>query len=555
MRNWEKKRIDDISEHILVTHIVCLLIFLMIVFIYFDLSIAPLSNNMVKLSLFMVIFCLFTVLYISRNLLSRIPVLSQTRIEEVLLLAIIFPLTLAFLWYSGDFVGAKVLIIVPVIIATTAFGKKIGMGAALLSSALMFLIDYKTFLQWPADVFQASLIVSSVAVILAWLVGGLLEVERKTQQDLIELADYDQLTGLYNHRYLQEKIAYSLQESVKNSTPLSLVLIDIDQFKYYNSHYGYQKGDQLLAAIGAVLAKSLQEPNYAARYGSDEFMLVFPGKEKTELNPEIDNIKKLINLEAESILTSDKDFLRPFSISIGIAGYPDDTDAALPLIRAAEDDLYRTKYSKGTDYLYQSVLCEINALKITEAFPTLQALISLINTKDKYTFGHSERVMAYALAVAEKMNLPEDDMDLLRYGAALHDIGKIKIETDLLNKPGSLNKQEWEIIKLHTIWGAQLVETLPAFKEIIPLIRYHHENYDGSGYPDGLKGDEIPLLARILRIADSFDAMTTDRPYKSALSYSEACQELRKKASIYYDPQLINPFLFSVNETFFKAAQ
>jgi diguanylate cyclase (GGDEF)-like protein/putative nucleotidyltransferase with HDIG domain len=555
MRNWEKKRIEDISEHVLVTHIICLLIFLMIAFIHLNLQIEPTTSNIVQISLLMVIFCLFTVLYISRYLLSKIPLLSQARIEEALLLAIVLPLTLAFLWYSGDFVGAKVLIVVPVIIATTAFGKTAGVGAALLASALMFFIDYKIFLHWPADVFQASLIVSSVAVILAWLVGGLMEVERKTQQDLLELADYDQLTGLYNHRYLQEKIALSLQKSVKSGTPLSLVLLDIDQFKYYNTCYGYQKGDQLLAAIGAVLAKSLQEPTYAARYGSDEFMLVFPGKNKTELHPEMDHIKKLINLEAESILPSDKDLLRPFSISIGIAGYPDDTDAALPLIRAAEDDLYRAKYSKGTDYLYQSVLCEINALKIKEAFPALQSLISLINTKDMYTFGHSERVMTYALAMAEKMNLPEDELDRLRYGAALHDIGKIKIETSLLNKPASLNKQEWETMKLHTIWGAQLVETIPAFHEIVPLIRSHHENYDGTGYPDGLQGEEIPLLARILRIADSFDAMTSDRPYQKALSYPEACQELRRKACTYYDPQLINPFLLSVNEAFSKAAQ
>lgn len=523
---------------------------MMIIFSYFDFRLG--SNMSLPLAQVMVIFCLFTVLYISRYLLSKIPVLSQARVEEVLLLGIIFPLTLAFLFYSNDFLGAKVLIIVPVIIATTAFGKKAGVGAAFLASTLMFLIDYKIFPQWPADVFHASLIVSSVAVILAWLVGGLLEVERKTQQDLIELADYDQLTGLYNHRYLQEKLALSLQKSVSSSTPLSLVLIDIDQFKYYNTRCGYQKGDQLLAAIGAVLVKSLQEPSYAARYGSDEFMLVFPGKDKRELRDEIELIKKLIILEAEAIIPSD--LFQPFSISTGLASYPDDRDATLPLIRAAEDDLYRAKYSRGTDYLYQSVLCEINALKITEAFPALQALISLINTKDRYTFGHSERVMTYALALAEKMNLPEDDLDKLRYGASLHDIGKIKIETRILNKPASLNKKERKTVEAHTIWGAQLVETLPAFKEIVPLIRSHHENFDGSGYPDGLKGEEIFLLARILRIADSFDAMTTDRPYRAALNYPETCRELKKKAGIYYDPQLIEPFLASVKEAFIRPA-
>jgi diguanylate cyclase (GGDEF)-like protein/putative nucleotidyltransferase with HDIG domain len=548
MRNWEKKRKNDISEHVLVTHIVCLLIFLMIAFIYFDLQIQPATSNFVKLSSLMVFFCLATVLYISRYLLSKIPALSQVRLEEILLLIIIFPSSLAFIWYSGDFIGAKVLIIIPVIIAATAFGRIAGLGAALLASILMFFIDYKLFPELPADIFQSSLIVSSVSIVLAWLVGGLLEAERKTQQDLVELADYDQLTGLYNHRYLQENIALSLQESEKSGAPLTLAMLDIDQFKYYNTLYGYGKGDQLLAAIGAILAKSLPEPSYAARYGSDEFMLVLPGKEKSELSNITEEIKNLIYQEAERIFPSNHP--QPFSISIGTASYPEDRDAALPLIRAAEDDLYRAKYSRGTDYLYQSVLCEINALKITEAFPALQSLISLINLNDRYTFGHSERVMTYALSLAEELHLSQDSLDLLRYGAALHDIGKIKIETNLLNKPGSLNKQEWETMQAHTIWGAQLVETLPAFKGVIPLIRSHHENYDGSGYPDGLKGEETPLLVRILRIADSFDAMTTDRPYRKALSYAEACQELKKNAGTQFDPQLIDPFLASVKEHF-----
>jgi diguanylate cyclase (GGDEF)-like protein len=313
MRNWEKKRKNDISEHVLVTHIVCLLIFLMITFIYFDLQIQPATSTFVKLSSLMVFFCLATVLYISRYLLSKIPALSHVKIEEILLLVIIFPLSLAFIWYSSDFIGAKVLIVIPVIIAATAFGKMAGLGAALLASILMFFIDYKLFPELPADIFQASLIVSSVSIVLAWLVGGLLEAERKTQQDLVELADYDQLTGLYNHRYLQENIALSLQEAEKSGAPLSLVMLDIDQFKYYNTLYGYGKGDQLLAAIGAVLAKSLPEPSYAARYGSDEFMLVLPGKEKSKLSNVIEKIKNLIYQEAERIFPAEHS--QPFSIS------------------------------------------------------------------------------------------------------------------------------------------------------------------------------------------------------------------------------------------------
>jgi len=560
MRNWEKKRTEDISEHVLVTHIVCLLIFLLIFFIYLDLPyfldqpLLPINEKVPTLSILVITFCLFTVLYISRFLLSKITILSQARIEEVLLLIVIFPSTFLFIWFSGDFLAAKVLIIVPVIIAANAFGKKTGLGAAILASVLMLIIDYLTFSSFTKDVFQTSLIVSLAAFILAWLVGGLLEVERNTQQELIKLADYDQLTGLYNHRYLQERLAVSLQEAVKNNTPLSLVMIDIDQFKYFNTCFGYQKGDQILAAIGTVLAKTITTPAYASRYGDDEFLMVFPGEKKDDLAHKLEYLDKLIRLEVKHILPKTELF-QPFSISFGTASYPEDGDSAFPLIRAAEDDLYRIKYSNGTDYLYQSVLCQINALKITEAFPALQAFISLINAKDRYTYGHSERVMSYSLVLAEKLQLPKEELDKLRYAAALHDIGKIRIETSVLNKPTKLTDEEWNILQHHTIWGAQLVETLPAFQEIVPLIRSHHENYDGSGYPDGLKGEEIPLLARILRIADSFDAMTTTRPYREALSYTEACQELRRYANVYYDPELVCLFLEVVEEDFIKAVR
>lgn len=552
MRDWEKKRIEDISEHVLVTHIACLLIFIMIIFSYFDFRLG--SNMSILSAQAMFIFCLITVVYISRYLLSKITILSQARIDEVLLLIIIFPSTFAFIWFSGDFLAAKVLIIIPVIIAATAFGKKAGMGTALLASALMLLIDYFVFAAWPRDVFQASLIVALVSSILAWLAGGLLEVERKTQQELIKLADYDQLTGLYNHRYLQDRLALSIEESVKNNTPLTLAMFDIDQFKYFNTCCGYQKGDKILAAIGNVLAKTITPPSYASRYGDDEFLLVFPGQKKEDLNSTLEYINKLIKLEVRSIL-QDTALFQPFSISLGTASYPVDGDSAFPLIRAAEDDLFRVKYSKGTDYLYQSVLCEINALKITEAFPALQALISLINAKDRYTFGHSERVMTYSLSLAEKLQLPQEEMDKLRYAAALHDIGKIRIDTSILNKPTTLNEEERAIIQNHTVWGAQLVETLPAFEEIVPLIRSHHENYDGSGYPYGLKGEEIPFLSRILRIADSFDAITTTRPYRVALSCSDACQELRKKSGVYYDPELVYIFLDVVKDAFNKAVR
>ncbi len=551
MRRWEEKRIADISEYILVTHIVCILIFLMIVFSFYNVEFGLyLPAGLILLS---TVFCLGIIFYIARNLIPKL-FNNRSKKDELFLLVVIFPLTFAFLWYSRDFSGAKVLIVIPVIIAATAFGKFVGAGVAVAASALLFLMDYGIFSTMSPGVFQSNVIMASVTILLAWLVGGLMEVERNTQQELLKLADYDQLTGLHNHRYIQEKLIASLHKAASENTPLSVVLLDIDQLKYYNTVYGYQYGDELLNLIGHLLLNRSNEGLYAAaRYGNDEFMLVFPGKDKKAVMEFTKDIRK--EIEARVI-----DFFKikgiatykPFSISEGVAGYPEDGTEALPLIRAAEDDLFRRKYSKGMPRLYQSVLSEISSLKVSDAFAYLQTFITLINAKDRYTYGHSERVMSYAMAMAEKMGIDEDTKEFLRYGAFLHDIGKLEIETMVLTKEGSLKKKEWDIMRNHTVLGSEMIQAVVSFKDIVSIIRSHHENYDGSGYPDGLKGDDIPILARIVRLADSFDAMTSERPYRKALSFDEASIEIKKNAGTLYDPNLVDLFLSTVKNVYKK---
>jgi diguanylate cyclase (GGDEF)-like protein/putative nucleotidyltransferase with HDIG domain len=551
MRDWETKRSEDISEYILVTHIICLLIFLMIVFSFYNMKLG--TDPSPQLSIIFILFCAVAVLYIARQLIPKFTILGQSKTDELLLLIIIFPLTFAFLWYSHDFPGAKVLIIVPVIIAATALGKNVGASVATIASALLFLMDYR-FANGAVhpDDFQTNLILASVTILLAWLMGGLMGVERDTQQELLRLADYDQLTSIYNHRYLQESLVYALKTGLSYNIPLSLVLYDIDQFKYYNEVYGFQKGDQILAGIGEYLLSEIREPYYAARYGSDEFMLVLTGREKNEALRIGEEIKQKIVAKSVSYLQENKkDYAyKEFSVSMGLAVFPADGTEALALIRAAENDLFRTKYSHGRSYLYQSVLSEISNLKMKDAFSYLQTFVNLINAKDRYTFGHSERVMSYALALADKIGLAEEEKGILRYGAYLHDIGKLDIEPVILNKRKSLAKEEWTIMKKHTVWGSEMIRPLMSFKDIVPIVRSHHENYDGTGYPDGLKGDEISLLARLIRIVDSFDAMNSDRPYRKAMKFEEVYYEIKNNAGTLYDPVLSEAFLGIVKDVY-----
>ncbi len=206
--------------------------------------------------------------------------------------------------------------------------------------------------------------------------------------------------------------------------------------------------------------------------------------------------------------------------------------------------LYKSRsLSRHNVELYFSVF---DNMEITnderEILNSIRTLVSVINAKDRYTYGHSERVTYYAHKIAEKIGLSEEEIRWVDYASFLHDIGKIEIDRDILNKPSSLNEEEWLVIKQHTIWGSDMVKPLAKLRPIVPIIRYHHENYDGSGYPDGLAGDNIPVISRIIRIADSYDAMTSYRPYRRNYSSSEAMAEIRSNAGIIFDSEMVASF-------------
>ena len=176
--------------------------------------------------------------------------------------------------------------------------------------------------------------------------------------------------------------------------------------------------------------------------------------------------------------------------------------------------------------------------------------MSIINAKDRYTYGHSERVLEYATLLATQYGLSEEEVRLIQYGAYLHDIGKIEIDVTILNSTGKPTESEWAILKQHPYWGSEIVRPIRSLGKVAPYILHHHENYDGTGYPQGISGKDIPLGARIIRIADSFDAMITDRPYKKGRSQKDACTELLAFAGSHYDPELCNIFVKLIETTF-----
>ncbi len=235
------------------------------------------------------------------------------------------------------------------------------------------------------------------------------------------------------------------------------------------------------------------------------------------------------------------------TISVGVATFPYNAKTKSELIDNADEALYRAKFmSKNKVEKYYSVLDDLkNELngEHLDLISSIKTLIGIINAKDHYTYGHTERVVQYCRLIGEAMALPEKDMKILQYGAYLHDIGKIEIPKELLNRGDKLTEEEWNTIKQHPVIGAEIIRPVKSIEEVVPLILYHHERMDGAGYPDGLRGGQIPFLTRILTVANSFDAMTTSRPSKKGKKLDEAINELERCKGTQFDGKIVDVFV------------
>ncbi|MBO8171349.1 MAG: diguanylate cyclase [Bacillaceae bacterium] len=364
-------------------------------------------------------------------------------------------------------------------------------------------------------------------------------------EKLKEKANCDELTGIYNHRYFQQALKEELKKAGTDHS-LSVLFLDIDHFKKYNDTYGHQVGDQVLQQFAGIVASNLPEKAIFARYGGEEFVVLLPDTDSREAYNVAENIRKKIQKASFTGMS-----VMPYgclTVSIGLSTYPEISPDGEALVRNADQALYAAKrlgrnkskiYSIKTD-----APKDVAALRSDQELHQLvDSLMSMLKNKDLPTYDHSMRVCQYALAFAEWLNLSSEDRRTLEFGAILHDLGKMEIPREILNKKDSLLDHEWEWVKKHSEYGESLLKNIPELKSILPLVRHHHERYDGKGYPDGLKGEEIPFLTRLLTIVDSFDAMTTNRGYQQTKTYNEAIEELSRCASTQFDPYLLEEFI------------
>ncbi len=431
----------------------------------------------------------------------------------------------------------------------------VGVYYFLLYKGVLFEI-IKSFLKDVLFAYLSTLLLSIVLVILInssntfglflFLVIGMLLSHAfrqlfKIYNEMSEKANTDQRTKLYSHSYFEEKLDEYIEQSKEKDSSLSLAMIDLDDFKKYNDAYGHPQGDRLLSFFGQLIKEACEPLDlFAARYGGEEFTIIMPGFSNVAAKEFIDKLRKKTNdtwFEGVDVLPHGC-----VSFSAGIIAIHKDTYDKSQLIDLADRALYTAK-SKGKNtvciYGEESDLPQSLEQDINE----IEQNIKIFLSKDVYTFKHSKRVFSYAVDMADVLELNEADRRLLVLGALIHDIGKLEIPRDILNKKTKLTNDEWEMIKKHVQWGKEIVSVTDKFKDLVPLVELHHERYDGKGYPYGLKNVEIPYLARVLCIIDSFDAMTTERPYQRTKSFLEALEELRACAGTQFDPEIVGYFI------------
>lgn len=387
--------------------------------------------------------------------------------------------------------------------------------------------------------------------------------------------DTDSLTGLYNHKKLQECLASEIADCVERDSKMAFCIFDIANISEINSELGHARGDAVIREVAKKIQKNVRNTDILGRYGGDEIAIIMK-------DTSLEDAKYICEFLLYNLSCVMFDDLGQLKFSCGISIYPDATNKQDQLTTLTEQALYIAKSKRNqsgqseivstSDFNFwddealksfahvltkkhaslginieDELISQFHNEKITSNEHMLDVVTSLaaaIDAKDTYTKGHSSSVSRYAEALARAINLPAQEVERIKLGALLHDIGKIGIPEHILRKPTVLSDEEWEIMKQHPSIGAdKVLKPNKALHDLIPIVKYHHEHLDGSGYPFGLKGEEIPQSARIVAIADAFHALISDRPYRKGLTVNKACEILKMGAGIQWDKDLVRQFI------------
>lgn len=345
------------------------------------------------------------------------------------------------------------------------------------------------------------------------------DVLRESEYKFKFLSYHDNLTGLYNRRYYEEEIK---RMDVEENLPISIIMGDVNSLKLVNDAFGHDKGDELLQKAANCIQTECRAGDVVARWGGDEFVILLPCTTSEAAKRIVKKIKvACINQQVNAI---------HMSISFGWASKERGEEDILKVLKNAEDHMYRLKTIENVG-LRGNVIGTI---------------INTLHEKNPREEQHSKRVSDISQKIGRALGLSEMEISSLRLIGLLHDIGKIAIEESILNKPNKLTDQEWEEVKQHPSIGYRILSSSNDMLELAELVLLHHERWDGKGYPQGIKGEAIPILARIITLADSYDAMTSERPYRKPLKEDAATLEIKNNAGIQFDPVIARIFVEKV---------
>jgi diguanylate cyclase (GGDEF)-like protein len=365
--------------------------------------------------------------------------------------------------------------------------------------------------------------------------------QRSSSRELraMHLALTDPLTGLGNYRHFQERLQVELAAAARVRARLTLCLIDVDDFKSINDRFGHPAGDRILSRVGGLL----RQGGEAFRLGGDEFAVLLTGLDERAALLAAKSIAGRIGLLED-------DEVDKVAVSVGVATLPVEGVGRDEFVRLADRALYLAKeHGKNQVRVYQPDVVDLGQLKRLGAgsdraarYRAAASLAKAVDARDEYTGSHSARVSEMAARIALRLGLDAEQIELIRLATRLHDLGKLSIPEEILRKPDALNDAERLVLERHPRIGFQMLESL-GVDPIADWVLHHHERWDGNGYPDRLRGEEIPLGARIIFVADAYDAMTSDRVYRRRLTDEEAVSELVRCAGTQFDPSIVGAFI------------
>ncbi len=384
------------------------------------------------------------------------------------------------------------------------------------------------------------------------LIGWLSERHHRISADLKDMACRDYTTNAYNHRFFQEILRRQYSRAGIEKTSFSVILIDIDNFRGVNQAYGYAVGDIILKDIACVIHKNIHVDDVVSRYGGNEFAVILQNTPLEQAMMISERIKLAV-IQGVSTIYNETEVISigELSVSIGIACYPDTASNPVELIQQMDSALQDSKnLGRNKVNIFKSIFKDIEKMDLNgqNLENSLRLILMTINAKDHYTVGHSVRVSEYVCKMLIFMGFEQDQIQEFKIAALIHDIGKVEVPDYVLNKKGKLTELEFQEVQKHTVYGNEILMDIKGFEKYQEAALNHHERYDGCGYPNRILGDDIPLIARVISVADAFDAMISNRTYRKGMSITTALYELKMNAGKQFDPKYVEVLIAVLTE-------